>query len=160
MFDIGFSEILVIGIVALVVFGPEELPRVARTAGHWLGKLRRYVSAVKADIDREIEAAELKTLVDDVQSSARKLQASLTEQASAFEAELSREVTPVAAEARALEQEIQQSLRIDEAAPQVIAETSVQDVPVVPDTPPDEVQAESDDKQLDLFAAPGELRKE
>ena len=54
MFDIGFFEIVFICIVTLLVVGPEKLPRVARTAGLWLGKLRGFVSSVKADIDREL----------------------------------------------------------------------------------------------------------
>lgn len=60
MFDIGFWELLVIGVVALLVIGPERLPKVARTAGLWAGRARRFVSTVKADIDREIAADELK----------------------------------------------------------------------------------------------------
>ncbi|HFD78974.1 MAG TPA: twin-arginine translocase subunit TatB [Gammaproteobacteria bacterium] len=60
MFDIGFWELTVIAVVALLVIGPERLPRVARTAGLWLGRARRFVSSVKADIDREIAADELK----------------------------------------------------------------------------------------------------
>ena len=60
MFDIGFSELLVIGLVALIVIGPEKLPRVARTLGHLMGRLQRYVADVKADINREIELEELK----------------------------------------------------------------------------------------------------
>ena len=60
MFDIGFFEIIFIFIVTLLVVGPEKLPRVARTAGLWLGKLRGFVSSVKADIDREIASEELK----------------------------------------------------------------------------------------------------
>ncbi len=60
MFDIGFWELAIIGVVALLVIGPERLPRVARTAGLWLGRARRFVSTVKADIDREIAADELK----------------------------------------------------------------------------------------------------
>jgi twin arginine-targeting protein translocase TatB len=59
MFDVGFSEMLVIGIVALVVIGPERLPRVARTLGVLFGRMQRYVSQVKADINREMEAADL-----------------------------------------------------------------------------------------------------
>ena len=55
MFDIGFSELMVIGLVALIVIGPERLPRVARTLGHLAGRLQRYVAAVKADINREVE---------------------------------------------------------------------------------------------------------
>ncbi|WP_324778691.1 Sec-independent protein translocase protein TatB [Thiobacillus sedimenti] len=60
MFDIGFSELVVIGVVALIVIGPERLPKVARTAGHLYGRLQRYVSTVKADISREVELDELR----------------------------------------------------------------------------------------------------
>ena len=60
MFDIGFWELTIIAVVALLVIGPERLPRVARTAGLWLGRARRFVSSVKADIDRELAADELK----------------------------------------------------------------------------------------------------
>jgi sec-independent protein translocase protein TatB len=63
MFDIGFWELLVIGVVALLVIGPERLPRVARTAGLWVGRARRFVSSVKADIDRELAADELKKVL-------------------------------------------------------------------------------------------------
>jgi len=73
MFEIGFSELIVIAIVALVVIGPERLPKVARTAGHLLGRLRRYVNDVKADINREIQFDELKTLQTSIQESARDL---------------------------------------------------------------------------------------
>jgi len=60
MFDIGFSELVMIGVVALIVIGPERLPKVARTAGHLLGRLQRYVSTVKSDISREMQLDELK----------------------------------------------------------------------------------------------------
>ena len=60
MFDIGFTELLVIGVVALIVIGPERLPKVARTAGHLYGRLQRYVSTVKTDISREIQLDEIK----------------------------------------------------------------------------------------------------
>lgn len=60
MFDVGFWELLVIGVVALLVIGPERLPKVARTTGMWVGRARRFVGSVKADIDRELAAEELK----------------------------------------------------------------------------------------------------
>lgn len=60
MFDIGFTELIVIGIVALIVIGPERLPKVARTAGHLYGRLQRYVSTVKSDISQEIQLDELR----------------------------------------------------------------------------------------------------
>jgi sec-independent protein translocase protein TatB len=60
MFDIGFTELLVIGVVALLVIGPERLPKVARTAGHLFGRFQRYVSSVKADIGHEMQMEELR----------------------------------------------------------------------------------------------------
>ncbi len=60
MFDIGFTELMVIGVVALIVIGPERLPKVARTAGHLYGRMQRYVSSVKSDISREVELDELR----------------------------------------------------------------------------------------------------
>ena len=74
MFDVGFSELVLIGIVALVVIGPERLPKVARMAGHLLGRMQRYVNDVKADINREIQLDELKKLRADVQDTARSLE--------------------------------------------------------------------------------------
>jgi len=65
MFDIGFFEIALIGIVALLVIGPERLPGVARTAGLWVGKMRGFVASVKTDIDQELKADELKKILKD-----------------------------------------------------------------------------------------------
>ncbi len=72
MFDLGFSELLVIGFVALVVIGPERLPKVARAAGQWLGKLNRYVSQVKQDIDRDIKLDELRKMQQEMKDTAQK----------------------------------------------------------------------------------------
>jgi sec-independent protein translocase protein TatB len=77
MFDIGFSELLVIGIVALIVIGPQRLPGVARTVGHLLGRLQRYVADVKADINREIELEELRKMRDSMQKSASEMQSAV-----------------------------------------------------------------------------------
>lgn len=68
MFDFGFSELIVIGAVALVVLGPERLPTVARTAGEWLGKAQRLVQQVKSDIEREAELSELKKIQEEAKS--------------------------------------------------------------------------------------------
>lgn len=65
MFDIGFFELLLIGVVALLVIGPERLPTVARQAGAWMGRARRFVRNVKDDIDREIQAEEYKRLLEE-----------------------------------------------------------------------------------------------
>ena len=64
MFDIGFWELVIIGLVALLVVGPERLPKLARTLGLWMGKGRRFLGSVKADIDRELRAEELKRVLD------------------------------------------------------------------------------------------------
>ena len=64
MFDIGFLEIIIIAVVGLLVIGPERLPEVARTAGRWLGRVRRFVGNVKADIDREIQQEEIKKALE------------------------------------------------------------------------------------------------
>ena len=64
MFDVGFWELSIIAVVALIVIGPERLPKVARTAGHWIGRGRRFVANVKADIDKEIKAEELKQILE------------------------------------------------------------------------------------------------
>ena len=88
MFDIGFSELMVIALVALVVIGPERLPRVARTAGHLLGRLQRYVSDVKTDINREIQLEELKKMQQQVEDSARDLQSSVTQEFTSLESTL------------------------------------------------------------------------
>ena len=85
MFDIGFSELIVIAIVALVVIGPERLPRVARTAGHLLGRMQRYVNDVKADIDREMQIDELKKLQAQMQESARSFENSINAEARALQ---------------------------------------------------------------------------
>jgi sec-independent protein translocase protein TatB len=82
MFDIGFSEIVVIGVVALVVIGPERLPKTARTLGHLFGRLQRYVNEVKADINREMELDELRRMRQEVQSAATELQQSVASAAS------------------------------------------------------------------------------
>ena len=77
MFDIGFSELIVIGVVALIVIGPERLPKVARTLGLLLGRAQRYVNDVKSDISREMQLDELRKLQSQVTDSARELESSM-----------------------------------------------------------------------------------
>ncbi len=107
MFDIGFSEMVVIAVVALIVLGPEKLPKVARTAGHLLGRLQRYVNDVKSDINREMQLEELKKLQAQVEESARSMERSVTKELQSAEAALNQtaqEVSaPVAAAAAAIE---------------------------------------------------------
>jgi len=88
MFDIGFSELLVIALVALIVIGPERLPRVARTLGHLAGRLQRYVADVKADINREVELEELKKMRDSMQQAASSMESSFNAELQKTESEL------------------------------------------------------------------------
>jgi sec-independent protein translocase protein TatB len=85
MFDIGFSEIVVIAVVALIVIGPERLPKTARTLGHLFGRLQRYVNDVKADINREMEIEDLRKLQQEVKSAARDIETSVQQAASDFQ---------------------------------------------------------------------------
>ena len=78
MFDIGFSEIVIVAVVALIVLGPERLPRAARTMGHLFGRLQRYVNDVKADINREMELEELRKIQQEVKSAAQDLEQSVS----------------------------------------------------------------------------------
>ena len=88
MFDIGASELFVIGVVALIVIGPERLPRVARTLGHLAGRLQRYVADVKADINREVELDELKKMRDSMQEAASGFESSVNSELQKTEAQL------------------------------------------------------------------------
>lgn len=88
MFDIGFSEMMIIGVVALVVIGPERLPKVARTMGHLFGRMQRYVSQVKTDINREMELAELGKVKSEFESAARSFQGDMESSAAAAEREI------------------------------------------------------------------------
>jgi sec-independent protein translocase protein TatB len=88
MFDIGFTELLVIALVALIVIGPERLPRVARTLGHLAGRLQRYVADVKADINREVELEELKKMRDSMQQAASSMESSFNAELQKTESEL------------------------------------------------------------------------
>lgn len=77
MFDFSLGELGLIGVVALIVLGPERLPRVARAFGEWVGKAQRYVNQVKNDINREMELAELKRLQEEARAAAQSLQSSV-----------------------------------------------------------------------------------
>ena len=85
MIDIGLSKMALIGAVALVVIGPEKLPRVARTVGTLLGKAQRYVSDVKAEVNRSMELDELRKMKDTVETAARDVESSMRNQASDLE---------------------------------------------------------------------------
>ncbi|MBI2308689.1 MAG: Sec-independent protein translocase subunit TatB [Rhodocyclales bacterium] len=124
MFDIGFSEMVVIAVVALVVLGPERLPKVARTAGHLLGRLQRYVNDVKSDINREMQLDELKKLQAQVEDSARSMERSITTEMQSAEASLNQVADSVAETPKAT---------VDDA----VASLSAMTAPAVPTAPPE-----------------------
>ena len=74
MFDVAFSELIVIAIVALIVIGPERLPKVARTLGALVGRMQRYVGHVKADIERQMQFEDLQKLQQEIKQGANTLQ--------------------------------------------------------------------------------------
>jgi len=150
MFDVGFSELIVIAIVALVVIGPERLPKVARTAGHLLGRMQRYVNDVKADISREMQLDELKKLQAEMQDSAR-----------SFERSISSEIQAVEQLVDQTAQSVQSSVIDPPALPRAVDATPV-DAPAVevvstdPVAPPTEISTEAAPVALaDPASAPG-----
>jgi sec-independent protein translocase protein TatB len=115
MFDFGFSELILIAVVMLIVVGPERLPKVARTAGHMLGRLQRYVSDVKSDIQREMQLEDLKKLQQQVEQQARELESSVRSQMATVESDLDKTAAEV--KAAALPNEATTSAPLVEAAP-------------------------------------------
>ena len=103
MIDLGISKIALIGAVALIVIGPEKLPRVARTVGMLLGKAQRYVADVKAEVNRSMELDEMKKMRDSVESAARDVESSIHAETRSFEKSWAEPATalsePVAPEA-------------------------------------------------------------
>ena len=77
MFDISFFELMMIGVVALVVLGPERLPKVARVVGQWVNRAQRYVNEVKADITREVDLSQLQSLKQQVQEAGQSIENSI-----------------------------------------------------------------------------------
>ncbi len=122
MFDMGFTELMLIGIVALVVIGPERLPSVARSAGKYVGRLKRFMTTVKADVEQELRADELRQILSDQQKELDSLKDSITEAGRGFEKDLGLD-------------EVGASETVEEmtaSASEVIAETPVAPVDVEP----------------------------
>lgn len=121
MFDIGFSEMMVIAVVALLIIGPERLPKVARTLGHLLGRAQRYVNDVKSDINREMQLDELKKLQAQVADSARSFEDSVRKEydsaRSTFESPVQSAIADLEASARKIEQGVTESASVAAPAP-------------------------------------------
>jgi sec-independent protein translocase protein TatB len=136
MFDIGITELGVIGVVALIVIGPEQLPRVAKTIGHLMGRLRRYVSDVKSDISREMEMADFKRMQEEIQSAA-----------SGFEQSMNQGISQLNEGAQEL------AAPLAEAAHE-LSGTHVATVHTEPAEVLEVEAPDADENQPDLFAAP------
>ena len=148
MFDIAFSEITLIAVVALIVIGPERLPKVAKTLGHMFGRLQRYVNEVKADINREMELDELRKLKSEVQSAAQGLQDSVPQAAHEVESGV---------------RSVEQQLNANESAATTVAAgdtTAIAAVPATaetsaPSAPPASPAAPNDAEPPRQAAVPG-----
>ncbi len=105
MFDIAFSEMLIIGVIALIVIGPEKLPKVAKTVGHLLGKAQRYVTDVKSEINREMEIDELRKLQAEMQTAARKVEGDVQTAMNKTESEINDSMKTIEKDIAELEQE-------------------------------------------------------
>jgi sec-independent protein translocase protein TatB len=128
MFDIGFSELMVIGVVALIVIGPEKLPRMARTVGHLAGRLQRYVSDVKADINREIELDELRKMRDSMQQAASSFESNVQSELNKTETELNKSV-----------EDLNKAVETPAGSPQA-AERKPEEVQSAPENKPEETK--------------------
>ncbi|MFC7420462.1 Sec-independent protein translocase protein TatB [Iodobacter arcticus] len=127
MLDVSFGELIVIGAVALIVVGPEKLPKVARTAGALLGRAQRFISTVKADLDKEFQLAEL-----------AKVEAEIRAEASALSQTIHQPLEE-AAQALSEPQPLEEAIQADQQAAQALAAKTVE----IPPGP-----------QGDLFAPP------
>lgn len=79
MFDMGFTEIILIGVIALIVIGPDKLPGVARNVGRWVGKMQRFVAGVKSDIASELQTDELRSMLSSQEDQIRELKTMVKE---------------------------------------------------------------------------------
>jgi sec-independent protein translocase protein TatB len=102
VFDVGFTELMVIAVVALIVIGPERLPRVARTLGHLFGRLQRYVNDVKADISREIELEELKKFKSTFEDAARGVESEVNMEISSVQSDMTKTQNELSSELSSL----------------------------------------------------------
>ena len=144
MFDFGFTELMFIALVALIVVGPKRLPKVARTAGHLLGRMQRYVSDVKSDISREMQLEDLKKLQQQVEQQARDLEKSVRSEMNQVEGELKKGAAEIE---KSVSLDKTGAAPVEDKAPQAAAEK-----PPMPDSLPNRPaeQAESPDNQLQL----------
>ena len=140
MFDMGFTELALIGIVALVVIGPERLPGVARTAGKYFGRLKRFMTTIKADVEQELRADELRSILADQQKELDTLKDSITGAGK----EIEKEVNAVSEAGESLAQSLDESPTPSEAdaTPESADNSATEATPA-----PDSVEAEPASKE-------------
>ncbi|MBI5007533.1 MAG: twin-arginine translocase subunit TatB [Nitrosomonadales bacterium] len=109
MFDIAFSELVVVALVALIVVGPERLPKLARTAGHLWGRVQRYVNNVKHDINNDLALEEARKLKSDLEQQAVEIEQSVQERSRALEQQAVELERNLQADGLTLEQHILQA---------------------------------------------------
>ncbi|AHK78052.1 twin-arginine translocation proteinsubunit TatB [Ectothiorhodospira haloalkaliphila] len=104
MFDFGFWELIIIALVALLVVGPERLPKLAREIGRWVGKIKRFVSSVRSDIEQELRTDELKAMLQDQEKEINRLKTMMED----TEQDLRREVDKTQHKVKSMEEEIKE----------------------------------------------------
>jgi len=147
MFDISFGELMIIGVVALIVIGPQRLPGVARTLGHLVGRAQRYVNEVKRDIQKEIDLDELNKVKTQMETAARSVQSTVQDAATSF----TKPVEDSQAAVQDAAQSIQDSVKLDTplasaastAAPVEATQTATASSAPAPTQPQPPIKAES-----------------
>lgn len=129
MFDVSFAELIVIGIVALVVIGPERLPAVARTIGYFLGRARRYVDQVKHDLHEETELDSLRKLKDSMHETVGSFENSIHNEIRKIQ-----EITDIPSAAK-LEKRPLIEIPVESTKPASLKESSVSSIPQEPRQP-------------------------
>jgi sec-independent protein translocase protein TatB len=148
MFDVGFSELLMIAVVALIVLGPERLPKAARFAGLWIRRARAQWHAVKSELENEIATEDLRRSLEETRAALRETQASLRDEAASLEASLTaREATGGAASGLMAGAAGAAAVEIEEEPERSLA--SVQEMEMLEDPPP------PSDEDKDEDARPG-----
>lgn len=141
MFDVGFWELLLIGVVTLLVVGPDRLPEVARTAGKWVLKARRFVAGVKSDFQTELESGELHKILGDQKEQIKELRSMVDTTRKEIESSTTETITSAKAQFESIEKAARDS--DSKAAAAVIGTTNaIKDVVDPPAAAPEETTAD------------------
>lgn len=136
MFDVGFWEILMILVLALIVLGPERLPQAARTVGYWIGKGRRYIEGVKSEVEKEFDGSELKRMLHNQEVQLKELQSKMMDS----EGEINREYQNIVDSSSETESEV-------EATQEPRYEILEEDDELEPEVPADADSKHDDDEK-------------